>query len=178
MVAAAVLLLSMAWTPQAQQAERVVAVGDAGASSFPADPDLGGSMDDSSTRANATVELLAFANTTISSTVGLGTQANRSRPVVLRGAGSSALQPLVVSAQQLAGGQGRAQRQGFDVSYDALGTGAGVGCSDLRVSLEYMHAACGIVPDPGVSAARPASRAARHHQPPSPSFLAELPAPA
>jgi hypothetical protein len=112
----------------------VVAVGDAGASSFPADPDLGGSMDDSSTRANATVELLAFANTTISSTEGLGMQANRSRPVVLRGAGSSALQPLLVRAQQLAGGQGRAQRQGFDVSYDALGTGAWDALACMRYS--------------------------------------------
>ena len=45
------------------------------------------------------------------------------RSVVLRGAGSSAMQPLMVAALEMAGGQGRAQAQDFDISYDALGTG-------------------------------------------------------
>ncbi len=45
---------------------------------------------------------------------------------MLRGAGSSAMQPLLVAALEMAGGQGRAQAQDFDISYDALGTGESV----------------------------------------------------
>jgi hypothetical protein len=92
---------------------------------------------------NATAELLAFANTTISSVQGLGLQANStSSGVVLRGAGSSALQPLMLRAQQLAGGQGRAQRQGFDVSYDALGTGERLAEACLRHSCAACRCWC------------------------------------